>query len=91
MNGQSGQRRPIKILVHPKIPLKLYPPYSGLRHGKSILLSTKLVDGRASGIDLWSTRRGAHQERRKVLEIAGVNGDKYLVVLQRVGAFDEHL
>ena len=90
MNGQSGQRRPIKILVHPKIPLKLSPPYSGLRHGKSILLSTNF-DGRASGIDLWSTRRGAHQGRRKVLEIAGVNGGRSLVVLQRVGAFDEHL
>ena len=74
-----------------KNPSETLSPYSGLRHGKSILLSTKLVDGRASGIDLWSTRLGAHQERRKVLEIAGVNGGRSLVVLQRVGAFDEHL
>jgi len=31
------------------------------------------------------------QGRRKVLEIGGVNSGGSLVVLQRVGAFDEHL
>jgi len=32
-----------------------------------------------------------HQGRRKLLEIGGVSSVGSLVVLQRVGAFDEHL